>query len=134
MPKPHIHALQDVKNFGGVVDDYIEIHSLMDSGKGALADNRGRAWSHNAHFIYDVLPRIFGTTITNSDGKVVSVSQIGENHVLMDFRGKFIPTLQDWMEETPIRPWMNNASLNDYPPSQRQIRNDDNDMMNVLID
>ncbi len=36
--------------------------------------------------------QVFGANITNSDGKKVSVRDIGEQHVVEYYRGKFIPT------------------------------------------
>ena len=36
MSKPWIHALSSAKRFGGVPEDYIEIHNLMDSSKATL--------------------------------------------------------------------------------------------------
>jgi len=43
MAKPFIHAESSVKRWGGKPEDYIEIHNLMDSSKGAIADHRHRA-------------------------------------------------------------------------------------------
>ncbi len=36
--------------------------------------------------------QVFGANITNSDGKKVSVRDIGEQHVVEYYRGKLIPT------------------------------------------
>ncbi len=76
------------------MEDYLEIHLFMDSSKAALADNRHRALTHTSWFVSFILPKIFGVTLTNSDGKVISVCDIGEQHVLEDFGGKCIPTPQ----------------------------------------
>ena len=49
--------------------------------------------------------KIFGTTITNSNGRVVPVRFIGEQHVKEDL-GK-IPTMADWFEcIKPQHSWM----------------------------
>lgn len=119
MAKPYIHALSSVKKFGGCVEDYIEIHNLMDSSKSVMSDVRHRALTHNAWFIGHILEKIFGVTITNSDGKKVSVRDIGEQHVAEDFGNKFIPSAQDWLEKVPVHDWMNNGSGN--PPSFAEI-------------
>jgi hypothetical protein len=119
LSKPLTHAENNVKNYGGTVEDYIYIHELIDSSKGALADKRHRAATHNAWFIETILPKIFGSTITNSDGKIISVTQIGEDHVLEDYQGKFIPSLQDFLLEIPLRKWMDNG--HEYPPSCENI-------------
>lgn len=91
----------------------------MDSSKAAMADNRHRALTHNAWFIGYVLERIFGTTITNSDGKKISVRDIGEQHVLEDFGGKFIPSAQDYLSEIEFQDWMQNGR--GTPPSYAKI-------------
>ena len=48
--------------------------------------------------------KIFGTTITNADGRVVPVRYIGEQHVKEDL-GK-IPTLADWLLNIQPQGWM----------------------------
>lgn len=106
MSKPYIHALSSAKRFGGKPEDYIEIHNLMDSSKGTIADSRHRALTHNAWFISTILERIFGVVITNSDDKKISVRDIGEQHVLEDFAGRFIPSAQDYLEQVPMQEWM----------------------------
>ncbi len=119
MSKPYIHAVSSAKRYGGKPEDYIEIHNLMDSSKGAIADNRHRALTHNSWFLSVILEKIFGVTITNSEGGVVSVRDIGEQHILEDFRGRFIPTPQDYLQEMDFKDWMQNG--NGYPPSSRKI-------------
>lgn len=101
--KPHVHAKNSAKVFGGVPEDYQAIHDFFDSSKQACPDMRHRAVFHSAFGIF-VLERVFGTTITNSAGKVVSVRSIGEQHVLDDLG--FIPTLERWLQHLPIESWM----------------------------
>jgi hypothetical protein len=115
MSKPYIHALSSARRFGGKPEDYLEIHNLMDSSKAAICDNRHRALTHNSWFIGTILERIFGVTITNSDQKKVSVRDIGEQHVAEDFRGRFIPSAQDYLAEMEFKDWMNNGA--GVPPS-----------------
>lgn len=50
--------------------------------------------------------RRFGRTITNSDGRVVPVRYIGEQHVKEDCGGR-IPTVQDWFQNIKMESWMN---------------------------
>lgn len=111
MSKPWIHAKNSVKKFGGEPSDYMPIHNLMDSSKGAIGDNRHRALTHNSWFIGadGPLEKIFGPVIINSDGREVSVRDIGEQHILEDFGMKFIPTAQDYLQEMEIKNWMNNG-------------------------
>lgn len=122
MSKPWIHARSSAKKFGGKPEDYIEIHNFMDSSKGCIGDNRHRALTHNSWFISagGPLERIFGVNIANSVGKLVSVRDIGEQHILEDFGMRFIPTPQDYLQEMEARFWMSNGK-DDYPPSFGKI-------------
>lgn len=85
------------------MEDYLAIHEFFDSSKIAVPDVRHRAMLHSAWGIY-LLEKVFGSMMTNSDGKQVSVRDLGEEHVLEDLG--FIPTMQDWLEKMPIEPWM----------------------------
>ena len=114
--KPYIHALSSVRKFGGCTDDYMPIHSLLDMSKAAIPDNRHRALTHTSWFLSVVLERIFGETLTNCDGRIVSVRDVGEQHVLEDFGGRFIPTAQDYLQEMALQPWME-GSPSGRPPS-----------------
>jgi hypothetical protein len=106
MAKPFIHALSSVRKWGGKPEDYLPIHDLLDSSKGTIADSRHRALTHNAWFLSTILERVFGHNITNSDGRLVSVRDIGEQHVLEDFGGRYIPSAQDYLQEIEIKEWM----------------------------
>jgi hypothetical protein len=119
MAKPWIHSESSAKKFGGKPEDYIEIHNLMDSSKGTIADSRHRALTHNAWFLSMILERIFGVTITNSEGHKVSVRDIGEQHILEDFGGRFIPSAQDYLQEIELQDWMMNGA--GAPPSSAKL-------------
>ena len=131
MSKPYIHSQSSARKYGGVPEDYMEIHSFMDCSKGAMADNRHRALTHQSFFLSNILERIHFSnsnpmlpdntfpTITNSDGKVVSVRDIGEQHILEDYAGKFIPSAQDFLCEMEYKPWMQNGK--GTPPSFERI-------------
>jgi hypothetical protein len=120
MAKPWIHALSSAKKWGGDPEDYFPIHDLMDSSKGSMSDNRHRALTHNSWFLSIILEKIFDTNITNSEGKLVSVRDIGEQHILEDFGGRFIPTASDYLQEMEYVPWMN-ADRNSCPNSHKKI-------------
>lgn len=122
MSKPWIHAKNSARKFGGKPEDYIDIHNLMDSSKGTIGDNRHRCLTHNSWFISadGPLERIFGVIITNSDGKEVSVRDVGEQHILEDFGMRFIPTPQDYLQEMEIKNWMNNDKTS-VPSSFQRI-------------
>lgn len=119
MSKPYIHAVSSAKRFGGVPEDYLKIHNLMDSSKATIADPRHRCLTHNSWFIGHVLEVVFGTTLINSDGKTISVRDVGEQHCLEDFGGRFIPTPQDYLENLPVSPWM--LAGKGQPPSSYKL-------------
>lgn len=105
--KPFIHALNSARKYGGQPEDYQAIHDFFDSSKACMADIRHRALLHSAFGIF-LVERVFGTTITNSAGKRVSVRTIGEDHVMEDLG--FIPTIEQWLGNIPISGWMHGAS------------------------
>lgn len=109
MSAPHIHAMSSQKKYGGKWEDYIIIHAKMDCSKGYFSDNRHRAITHHMFWVLEVMVPLFGHTMTNSDGKLVSVKDICEQHILEDFRHKFIPTVQDYLENMEAQPWMQNG-------------------------
>jgi hypothetical protein len=106
MAKPWVHAESSARKWGGKPEDYLPIHDFMDSSKGTIADSRHRALTHNAWFISIVLEKVFGTYIINSDGRKVQVRDVGEQHVLEDFGGRFIPSAQDYLQGIPMEEWM----------------------------
>ena len=120
MSKPYIHAQSCVKRWGGVPEDYLDIHNFLDSSKGVIADNRHRTLTHNSWFLSNVLERVFGVNITNSEGKKVSVRDIGELHVLEDYGMRFIPSAQDFLENMEFRDWMLNGR-NGSPSSYKKL-------------
>jgi hypothetical protein len=95
----------------------------MDSSKGAIADNRHRALTHNAWFISNVIEKVFGhfivVTMPSGKSKKVSTREVAEQHVLEDFGGRFIPSAQDFLAKIPMEPWMNNGI--GVPPSYEAI-------------
>jgi hypothetical protein len=121
MSKPMVHAISSARKWGGVPEDYMPIHNLMDSSKSAIADSRHRALTHNTWFIGPdgILEKIFGYDIINSDGRRVSVRDIGEQHVTEDFGGRFIPSAQDYLQEIEMKEWMVAGKGN--PPSFARV-------------
>lgn len=55
-------------------------------------------------------------------GRVVSVAQIGEDHILEDYVGRFIPTAQDYVVDGQLQltDWMNNGRKG-HPSSYNEI-------------
>ena len=108
--KPLLHAKISANKFGGIPEDYIEIHNWFDSTKAHVADGRHRLVLHNSFGIF-LCEQIFGELvvkpdgkiikmpyITNSNGKQISVRDIAEQHVVDDL--SYIPTLQECLPES----------------------------------
>ncbi len=108
--KPYQHAKNSARKWGGKPEDYQALHDFFDSSKAAMPDIRHRAILHSAFGIF-VLERVFGTTITNSDGRAVCVRDIGEDHVIEDLG--FIPTMERWLKHMPIEDWMGGSRRKD---------------------
>lgn len=93
------HAEISVHRWGGQIDDYYPIHSFMDCTKELCSDNRHRIL-HTMWGIKRVVIPIFGHTIINSEGKSINVKDLCErDHILPDYRNRFIPTLMDFVNE-----------------------------------
>jgi len=101
--KPIVHARISAKRYGGVPEDYLPIHDFMDSTKAALPDIRHRAILHSAFGCF-IVEKVFGTTLVNSQDRVVCVRDIAEDHVKEDIG--FIPTIERWLTKLPMEPWM----------------------------
>lgn len=131
MANPIIHSESSVKRFGGSLNDYLQIHNKMDCSKGQIADNRHRVLTHTMFWIKEVMEPLFGLYITNSDGKKVSVKDICEQHILEDYRMKFIPSPQDFIENMEFKDWMQNGrgevpnSCRLLYKSKKQFKNED---------
>jgi hypothetical protein len=66
------------------------------------------------------MEEVFGVSFVNSDGRTVSVRDIGEQHVSEDFGGKFIPVVSDYFNELPMQGWMNNG-IGGVPESYKKV-------------
>jgi hypothetical protein len=99
----HYHAVIAAKKHGGEPQDYYDLFNFIDSSKSTLGDIRHRALLHNTFGIY-ICERVFGVTITLSDGKQVPTRILAEEHIIDDLG--FIPTVEHWLSELPIRKWM----------------------------
>lgn len=101
--KPLIHAKNSAKKHGGKWEDYIDIHNFMDSSKSACASMHHRAVFHSSFGIF-IIEKIYGVTIKNSNGMLVSVRDIAEDHVIEDLG--FIPSLDKWLGTMESQDWM----------------------------
>ena len=103
MATAYFHALSSVKQWGGVVENYIDIHTWFDESKGHLASWQHRALRHHSEGIF-LCEKIFGPTITLSTGRVIPTRWVGEQHVKEDLQR--IPTVADWLRNLKPEPWM----------------------------
>jgi len=101
--KPYLHGQISVKKWGGKSEDYQEIHDFLDSSKAHFPDMRHRALLHSSFGIF-IAEKVFGINITNSDGKIVSVRDVAEQHVIDDMGT--IPTVQDYLTGLPFYDWL----------------------------
>jgi hypothetical protein len=106
MAAPYHHAVSAAREWGGVPEDYLDIHAWFDETKQVLADQRHRAIRHHETGVFEA-ERIFGSAITNSDGRTIPVRWIGERHVREDLG--FIPTVANWLKGMPLERWMTRA-------------------------
>lgn len=113
--KPYIHSKNSVKRYGGSVEDYMPIHNWFDSTKASTANFYHRAILHNSFGIF-LCEQLFGDTIVNNDGKVVSVRDVAEDHVKEDCKG-IIPTIDDWLKDLPAKDWMVGKGMKKYVES-----------------
>jgi hypothetical protein len=109
MAHPWYHAVMASRKFGGVTEDYLPLETWMDFTKSHIADCRHRLFLHNAWGIF-VAERILGAMLTRaSDGKVLPLRPLLEEHVLQDF-GK-IPTLAQCLAQLAPEPLDGELSL-----------------------
>lgn len=69
-----------------------------------MPDFRHRALRHHSEGIF-LCEKIFGVTLTNSEGKQVPVRLLGEQHVREDLG--FIPSAEHWLKNITAQRWMN---------------------------
>ena len=132
--KPYTHAKSSSHKYGGIPEDYLDIHDFMDSSKGTFPDNRHRTLTHNSWFLSNVLEKVFGHIRKNNDGKEYSVRNIGEQHCIEDFG--YIPSVQDYLTEMNMRDWMQGRAIknnNDYPNSIKSVLQNDSNKKEITI-
>lgn len=109
MSHPLHHAQSSARKYGGVPEDYLDIHSWFDESKSTMGNFRHRALRHHAFGIFEC-EKIFGVSLVNSSGKTVPVRFIAEQHVKEDCGG-IIPSVQDWLRKIPGQSWMRVGKL-----------------------
>ncbi|CAI2765986.1 DUF6915 family protein [Flavobacterium collinsii] len=123
-----IHSQISVRKRGGVIEDYLNIHDLMDSTKELCSDNRHRIL-HTMWGIKRVIVPIFGHTIINSDDKAVNVKDLCEqDHILPDYLNRFIPNLSDFAKA------IDDSAIADIDfVNFAKVYEDDKELMELLL-
>lgn len=157
MAHSYHHAISSAKRFGGEPDEYLALHSFMDSSKSAWADQRHRAVLHNSFGIY-LTEQVFGLQeetkilrralervprwlrallrIRLPDATPVTITLRNGRQVPIRFLAEqhviedcgFIPSLEAYLGEMPKHPWMYRGAS----PLSKLIDNDQ--AMPELID
>lgn len=96
--KPLQHSIASVRRYGGEIKDYLDIHEFLDQTKAAHPDMRHRAILHNSMGPF-IARDVFGHNFTNSEGRLVDVRQICEDHIIEDMG--FLPTLSYFLDMIP---------------------------------
>jgi hypothetical protein len=103
MSHPLHHAISSQKKYKGEIEDYLLIHNWFDETKMHYPDMRHRALRHHSEGIF-WCEQQFGTYITNSEGRMVPVRIIGEQHIMEDLG--WIPTIKDYLDNMGVQGWM----------------------------
>jgi hypothetical protein len=96
MTHPLYHREDSLRIFGGDFETHLDVHNWVDGTKVHFADARHRALRHNQQAVFD---RFSGFPL-----------KIAVCHIIGDCNG-FLPTLEDWVSELPLEPWMGNPDL-----------------------
>lgn len=96
MAHPYDHAKSSVRKWGGAPEDYLKIHDWFDETKSWYCHSIHRMFRHHSEGIFEC-EKIFGTSFTNSDGKVVYTRYVGEQHVKEDCNG-YVPSAKEWID------------------------------------
>ena len=114
----YYHAVSSARRWGGDPAEYQHLHNWFDASKIILADPRHRALRHHAEGIF-ALETAYGTTLTNSAGRIVPVRLIGEQHVIEDLG--FIPSFADWARLITPAAWVTRGNPKGSPGRDREI-------------
>jgi hypothetical protein len=102
---PFKHAESSCQKWGGIPEDYINIHDWFDETKQFTGDWTHRALRHHSAGVQWAVEK-FGHYIVNSIGQKIPTKLIAEQHVMEDC-GR-IPVPQDWLKPLSTKPemWM----------------------------
>lgn len=94
-----VHAEISSKRWKAPVEDFIPLHDFMDCSKELESSNLHRIFTHHLFFVKQVVIPVFGHTLHCSNGVKVNIKDCLElDHLISDFRGRFIPNLLDYVD------------------------------------
>lgn len=94
--KPLQHAQISRKTHGGCWQDYIAVHSFLDSSKAACAHFKHRFLLHH-HEGIELGARIYGANVVNSENKAIETRRILTEHLIEDV-GRIV-SVEDWARD-----------------------------------
>ncbi|MEJ7860469.1 MAG: hypothetical protein WKF90_02415 [Pyrinomonadaceae bacterium] len=94
--KPLQHAQISRKTHGGYWQDYIALHSFLDSSKAACAHFKHRFLLHHLEGI-ELGARIYGASVVNSENKAIETRRILTEHLIEDV-GRIV-SVEDWARD-----------------------------------
>lgn len=102
---PAQHAISSVMRFGGVESDYLDVHRWFDATKVTFVHFTHRALRHHTQGIEECA-RVRGETLLRaSDGKPMSVADLGRQHCSEDCGGH-VPEAADWLARLDLPDWL----------------------------
>lgn len=94
--KPLQHAQISRKKHGGKWQDYIEVHSFLDSTKAACAHFKHRFFLHHVEGI-ELGVKIFGQNLVRSEVKAVEIRQLLTEHLIENVGS--VVSVEDWAQD-----------------------------------
>lgn len=101
--RPIHHANISAKKYGGVAEDYLDIHEFLDSSGATHGNVTHRALLHHA-FGCTIVEKVFGLLRANSAGRKYSPYVIAQEHIYQDLG--YIPSVSDYLNNMQLQPWM----------------------------
>lgn len=109
------HSKSSAKKWGGEPEDYLEIHTFIDSSKQVIGDSRHRSIYHHTLGVF-LCAKIFGDTIEVGTKKVrVPVREIAERHIIEDLG--WLPSPSDYIKNMSLNTWMSGSVRKEVPLS-----------------
>lgn len=99
---PFDHARSSARIHGGCWSDYHRLHAWFDHTKSAHCHFTHRALRHHHEGIAEAVA-VFGSSMQNSDGVLVSTETLGRQHVEEDCRR--MPRAADWLADFDTPAW-----------------------------